>query len=338
VRTETSQIEAVVAAVTDAFGVVSASPTLRVDPTMEAICSALTETARTHYNGECFAVRARRAGPASAHPFSSTDLEREGGSAVSTAASEAGDNPTVDLDDPELTFSVECREEDAYLFLDRRSGPGGLPLGTQRPLVALVSGGIDSPVSAWQAMKRGAPVYPLYIDLGDYGGVDHRLRAQQTVDALERYAPNYDLRLRIVPGGEGIERIAESLDTYRMLAARRFMLRIAEHVGAELNAVGIVTGESIGQKSSQTTANLRVTAAATELPVHRPLLTMDKTAISEQAKAIGSFEDSTIDVGCHRLAPDRPATQPPLEQVEAAEPDDIEKLATTVASEMTVGE
>jgi thiamine biosynthesis protein ThiI len=298
---------------------------------MDAITDALGAAASERYAGEPFAVRARRAGPESAHPFSSTDIEREGGGAVIEAATEAGYEPTVDLEDPGLTFSVECREDDAYVFLDRQSGPGGLPLGTQEPLVALLSGGIDSPVAAWMAMKRGAPVIPLYVDLGTYGGVDHRLRAEETAERLAAYAPNFDLRLRVAPGGDGIERIAAELDMYRMLATRRFMLRIAARVADDLGAVGIVTGESIGQKSSQTTTNLRVTSAVTDLPVHRPVLSMDKTAISDRAKEIGTYDDSTIDAGCHRLAPERAATNPPAERVESAEPDGLADLATAAA-------
>lgn len=336
VQTPTEAISAVTDAVTDTFGVVSASPTGRVEPTMEAVCSALSETARRHYDGSPFAVRARRAGPQSAHPFSSTDLERSGGDAVVTVAEEMGVEPTVDLDNPALTFEVECREEDAYVFLDRQSGPGGLPLGTQRPLVALLSGGIDSPVAAWEVMKRGAPVYPLYVDLGEYGGVDHRLRAAETAAELARYAPAEDLRLLVAPGGEAIERIAADLDMYRMLVVRRFMLRVAEHVAEDLAAVGIVTGESIGQKSSQTTSNLRVTGAVTDLPVHRPLLSMDKSTISERARGIGTYDDSTIDTGCHRLATDRAATHPPLEQVVAAEPRGLDELAREAAAERSL--
>lgn len=338
VETTPAQIDAVTAAVTDTFGVVSASPARRVEPTVEAITDALAGTAREQYDGQSYAVRVDRAGPKSAHPFASTDLEREGGDVVGTVAREASIEPTVDLDDPDLTFAVECRPDDAYVFVGRRSGPGGLPLGTQQPLVALLSGGIDSPVAAWLAMKRGAPVYPLYIDLGEYSGVDHRLRAEETAATLGEYAPNFDTRLRIAPAGETIEQIAADLDMYRMLAVRRFMFQIAENVAADLDAVGIVTGESTGQKSSQTTANLRVTSAATDLPVHRPLLTTDKPTISQRAEEIGTYPDSTIDTGCHLLAPDRPATRPPLAKVRAAEPDNLERRATRVAAERTLVE
>lgn len=336
VETVPDQIKAVTTAVADTFGIVSASPARRVDPTREAITDALTETARTHYDGQSYAVRVDRAGPQSAHPFASTDLEREGGDVVGTVAQETGIEPTVNLDDPDLVFGVECRPDNAYIFLVRRSGPGGLPLGTQKSLVALLSGGIDSPVAAWLAMKRGAPVYPLYIDLGSYSGVDHRLRAEETAATLGEYAPNYDTRLRVAHGGEIIEEIAADLDMYRMLAIRRFMFQIASEVATDLGAAGIVTGESAGQKSSQTITNLRVTSAATDLPVHRPVLTLDKSTISQRAQQIGTYPDSTIDTGCHLLAPDRPATQPPLEQVREAEPATLKERAARAAAERTL--
>jgi len=333
-RATPDDIDAATDVVTDTFGVVSASPAVRVAPTLDAIADALGDAAGDHYDGGTFAVRARRAGEPDAHAFSSGDIEERGGSAVWTRAAESGIDPAVDLDDPDLTFFVECRPDDAYVFLEKREGPGGLPLGTQEPLVALVSGGIDSPLAAWEAMKRGCPVYPLYVDLGQYGGVDERSRAVETVGGLSVYVPDGDLPLRIAPGGEGIERIAEAADTCRMLVVRRFMLRVAEQVAESVGAVGIVTGEAIGQKSSQTTPNLRATGAVTDLPVHRPLLTMDKTTITQRAREIGTFDDSTIDTGCHRLAPENPATAPPLSTVRAAEPDDVRRLAERAAAEV----
>jgi len=331
VRTTPDRVEAVTETVTDTFGVVSASPTVRVEPSLDAIADALAETAAARYDGGTFAVRARRAGSDEAHPFSSTDIEREGGNAIWERAQSEGITPEVDLDDPDLTFFVECRQTDAYVFLEKRPGPGGLPLGAQQPLLALVSGGIDSPVAAWEAMKRGCPVYPLYVDLGNYGGVDNRLRAEQTVEALRRYVPGGDLALRVAPGGEGIDRIVETVETCRMVVVRRFMFRIAERVAGSLGAVGLVTGESIGQKSSQTSAALRVTGTVSDLPIHRPLVTRDKSEISETARAIGTYDDSTIRTGCHRLAPEKPATQPPLSTVRDAEPDDIDRLAAEAA-------
>ena len=338
VYTEPQAIESVTDVVTDVFGVVSASATRRVEPTMDAICETLAETARECYDGGTFAVRARRAGPAGTHPFTSSDIETDGGAAIWEASESRGVEPEVDLDDPDVTFFVECRPDAAYVFLEKRQGPGGLPVGTQQPLVALVSGGIDSPVATWLAMKRGCPVYPLYIDLGEYGGVDHRMRAVETVSRLQRFAAGTDFRLRIAPGGDGIAHISESVDHCRMVVLRRFMFRIAEHVAESLDAVGIVTGESIGQKSSQTSANLRATSAVTSLPVHRPLLALDKTEIIDVAREIGTYHESTIDAGCNRIAPEQPATRPTLEVVAEHEPGDIARLAREAAADVEIVE
>lgn len=335
VDTAAATIDAATAACTDVFGVVSASPTVRTDPTMDAIRDTLSRTAVEHYDGGSFAIDARRAGPPEAHPFSSTDIEESGGTAVWETACAEGIEPRVDLDAPDITFYVECRPEDAYVFLERRPGPGGLPIGCQQPLVALISGGIDSPVAAWLAMKRGCPIYPLYIDLGEYGGVDHRLRTERTVARLQSFAPNHDLRLRIAPGGAGIDRIVSATDRCRMLLLRRFMFRIADRVGQSPDAVGIVTGESIGQKSSQTSANLRCTSAVTELPVHRPLCGMDKTTITDRAREIGTYEDATIDAGCNRVAPEQPATRPSIDVVRDLEPDDLAEMAVRAAEDVT---
>lgn len=327
VRTNPERIDAVTDAVTDTFGVVSASPAVRVEPTLDAIRDCLGETAREHYDSGTFAVRARRAGRSDAHPFSSTELGEKGGAAVWRAVEAAGVDPAVDLDDPDLTFFVECRADDAYVFLEKRDGPGGLPHGAQHPVVALISGGIDSPVAAWEMMRRGCPIVPLYVDLGEYGGPDHHARAESTVDALARYAPSAGLTLRVAESGDAIEKVVTATEEHRMLVLRRFMLRAGAALADSVGAVGIVTGEVVGQKSSQTSANLRVTSTVTDFPVHRPLLALDKPTITERAQSIGTYTDATIPAGCDRVAPSHPETVASLETVRAAEPDDIGALA-----------
>ena len=322
-------LSAAAAAAAETIGVVSASPAVRVSPTVDAVCGALADAAREHYDGGTFAVDAHRS--AKGHSFTSEDIERAGGDAV-WGAVEGSFEPAVDLESPDLTFGVEVREESAYVFLERNPGPGGLPVGTQAPLVALVSGGIDSPVAAYEAMRRGSPIVPVYVDLGDYGGPDHAARATETVRTLARYAPNQDMRLREVPGGDTVSHLVETMERGRMLALRRFFFQVAAHVAAEEGAAGIVTGEAIGQKSSQTVRNLAVTSEAADLPVHRPLLTMDKEAIVERARAIGTFSDSTIEAGCNRVAPDRVETAGRREQIQASEPADLAERAERAAA------
>lgn len=326
-RIRTTEIEAATAAASDTFGIVSASPAHSTEPTMEAICDALAETARKAEITGPFAVDARRAGERDAHPFTSEDIEREGGQAVWDAIEE----PEVDLENPDHTVYVECRAEEAFVFTEKRAGPGGLPLGTQRPLVALLSGGIDSPVAAWEVMKRGAPIVPLYFDFEQYGGVDHVARAIESARTLAGYAPNHGFELRIAPAGAATERLVAETEATRMLSLRRYMLQVAERVADGTNAAGVVTGEAIGQKSSQTSANLAVTDSSTRLLIHRPLLTRDKQEIIAQAREIGTYEDATVSAGCNRIAPAYPETNAALEAVEAAEPD-LESLV-----EETVG-
>ena len=315
-------------AVADVLGVVSASPAQTVQPEFDAILDALAEAGRACYDEGSFAVSARRAG--TDYPFTSHDVEVEGGAAVFEAV-EDGFEPAVDLEDPDHTFGVEVREDEAFVFTDTFDGPGGLPLGSQAPLLALVSGGIDSPVAAYEAMRRGSPLVPVYLELGEYGGPDHEARAMETVATLARYAPGEEMAVHRVPAGEDLADFVAAIESGRMLVFRRYMYAVAERIAEREGAHGVVTGEAAGQKSSQTVQNLAVTSAATTLPIHRPLLSMDKEAIVERARGIGTFADSTIPAGCNRLAPSRPETQGTLAGVEALEPDDLFERAERAA-------
>jgi len=330
IHTDEASVDAAADAATDVFGVVSASPARRVAPDRDAIVEALAGTARACYDGGTFAESARRA--YKGHPYTSQELGEVGGAAIADAVAKDFD-PSVDLDDPDLTFYVEAREDVAFVFLEKRPGPGGLPLGSQTPLVALVSGGIDSPVAAHEAMRRGSPIVPIYARLGDYGGPDHEARAMETVRRLAEYAPNYDLRPYVFDVGETLTVLAARMNEGRMLAFRRLLFRAAEEIARLEGAKGIVAGEAIGQKSSQTVANLAVTDAATTLPVHRPLLTWDKAEIEQQAREIGTYDDSTIPTGCNRFAPPQPLTGASLEGQRGREPHDLFDRAERIASE-----
>jgi thiamine biosynthesis protein ThiI len=189
--------------------------------------------------------------------------------------------------------------------------------------VLLLSGGIDSPVAGYELMRRGCEIVPLYVDLGDYGGPDHRARAVETAGVLRRYAPGRLDRLWVAPAGDLVADLAASVGDTRMLSLRRAMLAVAETLAESVGAHSVATGEALGQKSSQTGANLATTDAAVSLPVHRPLLTRDKNDVTEQARRIDTFEDSTLPVGCERVAPPHPETNATLTDVVSAEPDDL---------------
>lgn len=322
---------AAASAAADTFGVVDARPAVTVTADYEAIERAAVSLADSHPEGATFAVRATRAGPSEAHPFSSQEIEREVGTAVGNAT-----GAVVDLDDPDVTYRLEVRETEAFVSAREYDGPGGLPVGTQGKTVLLFSGGLDSPVAAWELCKRGLEVLPVYLDLGAYGGADHLARAEETARVVGRSAPHVDMRLRVVPAGDLVEDLVAATEATRMLSLRRAMLRTAETVADDIDAHSLATGESIGQKSSQTGPNLRTTDAAADRPVHRPLLTHDKPEIVEQARDIGTFVDATMNVGCERVAPDYPETAATLEQVVAAEPEDLLERAAALAADRYV--
>ncbi|RZH67506.1 tRNA sulfurtransferase [Natrinema altunense] len=330
IHTGEDAVEAATDAATDAFGVVSASPALTVSTEQARILEAVAETAREHYDGGTFAVDARRADKSL--PYDSEDLARDAGNAIWEAVDDEFE-PAVDLDDPDLTFGIEVRADVAFVYLEQVDGPGGLPLGSQEPVIALVSGGIDSPVAAYEMMKRGSPVVPAYVALGEYGGIDHEARAMETVRLLSAYAPNFDMQAYRVPGGETVALLVEEMEQGRMLSLRRFFYRAAETLAERIDADGIVTGEAAGQKSSQTIRNLGVTSRATRLPIHRPLLTRDKQYIVAQAREIGTFTDSTIDAGCNRVTPDQVETNARLKPLLDAEPDDLLERAEDAAAD-----
>lgn len=301
-------------------GVRFARPGVATEPRLQAVADAARRLAATvsHASTETYAVDSDRIGPTDAHGFSNDDLKREVGRVVGETTG-AG----VDLDDPDRTYRIEVRERDAFVSVHRIGGPGGLPVGSQGRVAALVSGGIDSPVAAWRLLRRGFSVVPVYVDLGDYGGADHRARAIDAVETLAARAPRADVRPRVVDGGPLVERIvAETHDT-RMLSLRRVMLAAADGVAAATDAHSLATGEATGQKSSQTGANLAVTDAAASRPVHRPLLTVDKADIVAAARALGTYDGSTTPVGCERIAPPHPETSATRSAVVAAEPNDL---------------
>ncbi|MFB6090738.1 MAG: tRNA sulfurtransferase [Halobellus sp.] len=303
-------------------GVGFARPSAAVDADLSAICDAARSLAADHPADETYAIDSDRIGPDDAHDFSSQDLKVEAGDAVGEAS-----GARVDLDDPDRVYRIEVRGAEAFVSIDRVDGPGGLPVGSQGRVAVLISGGLDSPVATWRLLRRGCETVPVYVDLGDYGGPDHRARALEVIRTVAERAPRADLRPRIVDGEPLVSRVVEATEATRMLSLRRAMLAAAEAVAERAGAHSVATGEALGQKSSQTGANVAVTDAAVSLPVHRPLLTADKPDIVAAARDLGTYTDATLPVGCDRVAPAHPETNATLEAVVAAEPDGLLDLA-----------
>ena len=216
---------------------------------------------------------------------------------------------SVDLDYPDTWIEVEVRDEDAYVSSEKIEGVGGLPAGVQGNYAALISGGIDSPVAAYQMMKRGADITPIYFYNKPIAAVDHLARFEEVIEKLKQYHPGKKWEYFVVDMEEVNEKLLEEVEKGRMVLHRKIMFRVAEMIAEDERLKGIVTGESLGQKSSQTAQNLEMTTRGIQKPLMRPLLTFNKNQITEKARRIGTFELAEINSACQTLSPENPATE-----------------------------
>jgi thiamine biosynthesis protein ThiI len=260
-----------------------------------------------------FRVTARRA--FKELPFSSLTLNQEIGTHVlQTHATR------VDLEHPELTIYIELIPRQTLIYLEKQPGAGGLPVDMSGVVLSLLSGGMDSPVAAYRMIKRGCHVD--FVHFHSYPFLDRasQEKAQQLASLLTRY--QYEAWLYLVPFGESQQQIVSAVPPpYRVILYRRCMLRIAAALARQTRAQALVTGESLGQVASQTLQNLRVIEAASDLPVLRPLIGMDKAEIMHEAQALGTYTISARpDQDCCTLfVPRHPATRTSLAHIETLE-------------------
>ncbi len=257
-----------------------------------------------------FAVRVKRVG---SHDFTSQQKAAELGDLILNKFK----GLEVDLESSEKTIFVEIRNEDCYLFDEVIKGVGGIPLGVEGKLVALFSGGIDSPVAAWLMMKRGCKINPIYFDISPFSDKSMLNRAKRVADILKGYQPDFEIR---VVKDTFLERAKEALksagiENYTCILCKRHMYRVAECIAKEEGAKGIVTGESLGQVASQTLDNLLVLDDACSLPVYRPLIGFDKVEIERIAREIGTFDASILPASSCSAVPKKPVTKAKLEKV-----------------------
>lgn len=280
------------------FGVSSGSVLAGSCP---AELDAIVETGRRLFaervRGRTYAVRARRSGT---HPFSSGDIHRDLGAAVNEGA-------TVDLGNPQITVHVEVRDDRAFFYDDRFEGPGGLPLGVQGRALALISGGFDSAVAAWMTLRRGVVLDYLFCNLG--GSAYERMVVEVTKELADSWSYGTHPRLHVLDFGPVVDAMrAACKPAYLQVVLKRLMYRAASLVGDEIGAEALVTGESIGQVSSQTLTNLRAIEGAATLPVLRPLVGFHKEEIVARAREIGTFELSARVREYCAVAPGKPVT------------------------------
>ncbi len=294
------------------FGINSIMPVQRVGDDLRQLESVLGPRLEG-LSPATFAVRCTRSDKR--FPMTSPEVEREVGQLIKDRT-----GWSVDLRNPELTVHLLVDGSGVFFWLRKVPGPGGLPVGVSGRGACLLSGGIDSPVAAYLMMKRGMRVDFVHfhsIPRTDPASVE---KVHELTAVLNRFQKS--ARLVTVPLLTVQEQIVSRCPgELRVLLYRRFMLRVAERMAARMRCRALVTGESLGQVSSQTIENLAAVEAVVSLPMLRPLIGFDKQEIIAIARQIGTYEISIqphTDC-CSFLMPDRPATRSSAEQLDEAE-------------------
>lgn len=307
-------VEAIAAVISKIFGIVSTSIAICTPPDRKIIEDTAAEVAsRTLKPGMSFAVRAKRS---NIKGFTSQELGASAGSRIYEAVGDL----TVDLGNPDYEIFVEARSEGGFVYETKTPGPGGLPVGTQGKVLCLLSAGIDSPVAAWLAMRRGCIPGFIYFDGGDYFGKDTREAVLENLENISRWYPGHTIEavfIDIAPFFDGLtDKAAKDALKNRCIICKRFMLRLAGEFALSAGYLGLVTGNSIGQVASQTLANMGIVGAVVPegLSLIEPLITYDKEETVVIARNIGTFRDNAGDLSC-RVVPSHPAIAASFEKV-----------------------
>ncbi len=297
------------------FGIAAYSRACVVEKEFSAIAAAAPEYLREQLTAaRTFKVEAKRSDKR--FPMKSPEISAE----LDAVLLDAYPHLRVDVNQPDLVVTVEVRDFAAYVRGNPLPGAGGLPVGSSGSAMVLISGGIDSPVSAYMMAKRGVALNLVHFVSPPY--TSERAK-QKVVDLCEALTPYCGaMALFVAPfttiQEEIRDRCPEELFTIVM---RRFMMRISERLARQEDCAALVTGESVAQVASQTLQAIAVTDRVCNMPVLRPVIGMDKREIVEIAQRIGTFDISIqpFEDCCTVFTPRHPRTRPKLEAVEEAE-------------------
>ncbi|OAT74217.1 tRNA uracil 4-sulfurtransferase ThiI [Parageobacillus thermoglucosidasius] len=293
------------------FGIHSFSLAMKCNNELNEIKeTALAAVKQLPYKGKTFKVSARRVDKQ--FPYGSNALNHEIGAHILRNT----DGLTVNVHEPDINVRVEVRKDGTYVTCRDIPGPGGLPVGTSGKAMLMLSGGIDSPVAGYLAMKRGLEIEAVHFFSPPFTSE----RAKQKVIDLVKKLTTYGgtIKLHIVPFTEVQQAIYKQVpNEYSLISTRRAMLKITDALRQRHRALAIVTGESLGQVASQTLESMFVINDVTTTPILRPLVSMDKTEIIEIAKKIDTHDISILPYEdcCTIFTPRSPKTKPKKEKV-----------------------
>ncbi len=265
----------------------------------------------TQLDGKTFCVRVKRIGK---HEFSSIEAERYIGGGLNQHTDAAG----VKLKGADITVHLEINNDKLFFIDKRHQGLGGFPLGTQESVLSLLSGGFDSGVSSYQLLKRGSRVHYCFFNLG---GAAHEIGVKQVAYQLwNRFGSSHRVKFISIPFEPVVAEILEKVDNGQMgVILKRMMMRAASLAAERLDIEALVTGEALGQVSSQTLRNLSVIDQVTDMLILRPLIATDKQDIINCAREIGTAEISeTIPEYCGVIS-QRPTVKAVMKKIEKEE-------------------
>ncbi|MCC9694837.1 tRNA 4-thiouridine(8) synthase ThiI [Streptococcus agalactiae] len=297
------------------FGIQAFSPSFKVEKNVDTLVKAVQEIMTSIYkDGMTFKITAKR----SDHSFEldSRTLNHTLGDAVFSVLP----NIKAQMKQPDINLKVEIRDEAAYISYEDIRGAGGLPVGTSGKGMLMLSGGIDSPVAGYLALKRGVDIEAVHFASPPYTSPGALKKAHDLTRKLTKFGGN--IQFIEVPFTEIQEEIKEKApEAYLMTLTRRFMMRITDRIREDRNGLVIINGESLGQVASQTLESMQAINAVTATPIIRPVVTMDKLEIIDIAQKIDTFDISIqpFEDCCTIFAPDRPKTNPKIKNTEQYE-------------------
>ncbi|MCA5014048.1 MULTISPECIES: tRNA uracil 4-sulfurtransferase ThiI [unclassified Enterococcus] len=317
------------------FGIQNFSPSIQVEKEMPVIREMVQTIIKTIYQpGQTFKITSKR----SDHNFEldSNELNRELGGAVFEVCPEI----TVQMKKPDIEIRVEIRNEGAYLSYETIKGAGGLPVGTGGRGMLMLSGGIDSPVAGYLAMKRGVEVEAVHFASPPYTSEQALQKAKDLAAKIAPYGGSMQfIEVPFTEIQEEIKRVVP--EGYLMTVTRRMMLRLTDAIREERKGLVIINGESLGQVASQTLQSMVAINEVTNTPIIRPVVSMDKGEIIEIAEKIDTFELAIqpFEDCCTIFAPPQPKTRPRLDKAQAYEARlDVEGLMKRAMAGLKVSE
>ena len=295
----------------EVFGIQSFSPVASCEKDMEQIKALAIQIMELYKEQEItFKVEVRRTDKN--FPLDSHAIQREIGGTVLRNYQ----NLSVNVKKPDVELRIEVRLDAVYMMAQVIPGAGGMPIGSNGKSLLMLSGGIDSPVAGYLMMKRGVRLEAIHFYSPPYTSQNSLQKVKDLANELTKFGAK--IRLHIIPFTELQVLIKENVpENVTMTTTRRMMLRIADKVREEIDALAIVTGESLGQVASQTLESLTAINAVTSTPILRPLIASDKLDIIEIAERIGTYETSIqpYEDCCTIFTPASPKTKPKLEKV-----------------------